>query len=308
MKKLSLCCISLELQEKKIKSSTMTKTQFFKLGQKNGEREVAIRTLNNINVVHKTIKHCAANNWNYRISSNLMPLETLPEANLLLENTHNFDVIKREFDLIAQLINDNKVRCSMHPDQCVVPASARSDVAAKAIVELKSHANFMNHFGLSKDYNSPINIHMNCFLGADLRDIANRFIGVYESLPDDVKSRLVLENEDKPNSWNVQQLYEHIYSRTGIPITYDNLHHKCNPGKLTAREAYELAKSTWPKDVIPLFHFSDSIPNGSNPRAHADYVSSIPEEYKNDDTVHLEMEFKDKDLAIRDFQKKYPVF
>jgi UV DNA damage endonuclease len=309
MKKLSLCCISLELQTRNIKSSTMTKTQYLKLGHVKGEREIAVRTLNNVKVVYETLKHCAKNNWNYRIGSNLIPLITLPEANLSLEKFFNFDEIKHQFNLAAQVIKDNKIRCSMHPDQFVVPASARSDVVTKSILELQNHANIMNYFGLSNDYNSPINIHMNFYnKGVDLMEIAKRFIDVYNKLDINIKSRLVLENEDKPNSWNIQQLYDYIHRETGIPITYDNLHNKCNPGKLSNFEAYELAKSTWPKDVVPLFHFSDYDPSQKNVRQHAQHVHSIAQEYNNNDVIDLEMEFKEKDYAIREFQQKYPAF
>jgi UV DNA damage repair endonuclease len=80
---------------------------------------------------------------------------------------------------------------------------------------------------------------MNCYKG-DTKDIAKRFIDVYNDFPVNVKSRLVLENEDKPNSWKVEELYDLIYSNTGIPITYDNLHFRCNSGKLTAKDANEV--------------------------------------------------------------------
>jgi UV DNA damage repair endonuclease len=82
MKKYSLCCISLELQKKGFKSSTMTKTRFLAMNRESAIAIVSKRTLNNIAVTKETLKYCANKNWNYRISSNLMPLETLPEANL----------------------------------------------------------------------------------------------------------------------------------------------------------------------------------------------------------------------------------
>lgn len=298
--KLSLCCISLQLQDQGVKASTMTKTRFLQLERSNAEKTVADRTLNNVVVTRKTLEFCAARNWNYRISSGMMPLETLPEANLLLENTYNFGLIKQEFDIAAEIIRKNNIRCSTHPDQFVVPASATKSVVEKSIVELHAHGKMMDYLQLPRSYYAPINIHMNCFKGADLKDIAKRFIDVYNDLDDSVKTRLVLENEDKPNSWNVEQLYEHIYSNTGIPITYDNLHFQCNRGRQTAQEAYEMARSTW--TCTPLFHFSGSDPNGTNPRAHADYVSHFPHEYKCEQKdLHLEMEFKAKDLAIQKF-------
>ncbi len=303
MKK-SLCCISLKLQEQGIKASTMTKTRFLALERNSAERIVADRTLNNVYVTRKTLEFCGQRGWNYRISSGMMPLETLPDANLLLENTYNFSKIKQEFDLAAAVIKKYNIRCSTHPDQFVVPASANSAVVKKSIEELEMHGKMMDYFGLPRSYDAPINIHMNCYKG-NVKDIALRFIDVYNSLSEKVRSRLVLENEDKPNSWKVQELYDYVYQNTGIPITYDNLHYRCNTGKLTATEAVNLAISTWGKHR-PLFHFSDNDLNNSNPRAHADYVREIPAEYQNLD-VDFEFEFKGKDYAIEKFEQTYKI-
>lgn len=301
----SLCCISLKLQEQGIKGSTMTKTRFLALERKNAERIVADRTLNNVFVTRKTLELCAAKKWNYRVTSGMMPLETLPEANLLLENTYNFKSISNEFELCAKVIKNNNIRCSTHPDQFVVPASSNTTVVTKSIEELKMHAKMMDMLGLPQSYEAPINIHMNCYKG-DIKDIALRFIDVYKTLPDNVRSRIVLENEDKPNSWKVEQLYDLVYCNTGIAITYDNLHHRCNPGKLSAKDAVKLAKSTWGK-YRPLFHFSDNDLNNSNPRAHGDYVRNIPEEYVCEYDVDYEFEFKAKDYALERFESEFKI-
>jgi len=298
----SLCCISLKLQKQKIRASTMTKTRFLALERKNAEQIVADRTLNNVVVTRKTLEYCALHKWNYRISSGMMPLETLPEANLSIETTYNYAKIEQEFNLCDTVIKKNKIRCSTHPDQFVVPASATKSVVEKSIVELKSHGKMMDAMGLPQTYESPINIHMNIYKGGT-KEIAKRFIDVYNDLPINVKSRLVLENEDKTNSWKVEELYELIYSNTGIPITYDNLHFRCNPGKLSAKEAVKLCMSTWDK-YRPLFHFSDNDTTNKNPRAHGDYVRSIPEEYVDLD-VDFEFEFKAKDYALDRFEKEF---
>jgi UV DNA damage endonuclease len=279
----------------------MTKTRFLALERKEALSIVSKRTLNNVIVTRKTIEFCGKNNWNYRISSDLFPLATLPEANLSLNVLPDYNLILQEFKIASDIIKKYNVRCSTHPDQFVVPASGNPSVSAKSIVELTNHATMMDLFGLPQSYDAPINIHMNCYKG-DLQEIANRFINVYNNLPINVKSRLVLENEDKPNSWNVQQLYDFIYTKTGIPITYDNLHHRCNPGKLSAKDAVMLAKSTWPNRS--LFHFSDNDLTNKNPRAHGDYVRELPTEYVDLD-VDFEFEFKAKDYALERFEKEF---
>jgi UV DNA damage endonuclease len=304
MKK-SLCCISLQLQEKGFKSNTMTKTRFLALERKNALSNVSQRTLNNVHVAVNTFSFCVNKGWNYRISSDLFPLATLPEANLSFDVLPDKDRIYAEFKRGAEIIKNNKLRCSTHPDQFVVPASATKSVVEKSIVELKNHATIMDLFGLPQSYESPMNIHMNCYKG-NTKDIASRFIDVYKDLPINVKSRLVLENEDKPNSWKVEELHDLIYSHTGIPITYDNLHNRCNPSKYGAKDAMKLAMSTW-GNYRPLFHFSDNDLTNKNPRAHGDYVRTIPDEYTGVDDIDFEFEFKAKDYAIDKFEKDFKI-
>lgn len=282
----------------------MTKTRFLMLERNEAVNIVSKRTLNNVFVARKVLDFCASKNWNYRISSDLMPLATLPEAKLSIDLLPDKDKIHNEFKIAAKLIKDKNLRCSTHPDQFVVPASLNTEVSAKSVVELKNHAYIMDLFGLPMSYDSPINIHMNCYKNKP-KEAAKRFIDVYDTLPKNVKSRLVLENEDKPNSWSVQELYDLIYQQRGIPITFDNLHHRCNPRNLSTSEAIKLCIETWGK-FKPLFHFSDSDPKNKNPRAHADYVQTFPEEYKNLD-VDFEFEFKAKDYAIEKFEKEYGV-
>ncbi len=302
MKK-SLCCISLKLQEQGIKASTMTKTRFLSLERKSAERIVADRTLNNVYVTRKTLEFCGQRGWNYRISSGMMPLETLPDANLLLENTYNFSKIKQEFDLCADIIKKYNIRCSTHPDQFVVPASAKPAVVKKSIEELTMHGKMMDYFGLPQSYEAPINIHMNCYKG-DIKDIASRFIDVYNDLPINVKSRLVLELEDKPNSWGLINLYDKIYQKTGIPITYDSHHFRLNnPENISPKKAILMCMETWGK-FKPLFHYSNGRSSLTD-RAHSDYVYSLHEELIEND-VDVEFEFKAKDYAIEKFMVDYP--
>jgi len=73
---------------------------------------------------------------------------------------------------------------------------------------------------------------------------------------------------------------------------------------LTAKDAMKLSMSTWGSHR-PLFHFSDNDTTNKNPRAHGDYVRSIPDEYVDMDGVDYEFEFKAKDYAIERFEKDF---
>jgi UV DNA damage endonuclease len=272
------------------------------LERKTAEKTVADRTLNNVYVTRKTLEFCALHKWNYRVSSGMMPLETLPEANLSIETTYNYAKIKQEFDLCSSVIKKNNIRCSTHPDQFVVPASANQAVVKKSIIELEAHGKMMDAMGLPQTYEAPINIHMNCYKG-NLNDIALRFIDVYNSISPNVRSRLVLELEDKPNSWGLIKLYDLIYQKTGIPITYDSHHFRLNnPENISPEKAILMCMETWGK-YKPLFHYSNGR-SGPTDRAHSDYVYILHKElFEND--VDVEFEFKAKDYAIEKFTTDY---
>ena len=62
-----------------------------------------------------------------------------------------------------------------------------------------------------------------------------------------------------------------------------------------------LAISTWPKNIIPVVHYSESKSlHESNdkikPQAHSDYITKIPNTYGND--VDIMVESKAKELSI----------
>lgn len=300
----SLCCIHNGLKDTGVKFNVMTYAQYKKLGKETAMKVLADRSFNNIKTIHSIIKECAKNNWNYRIGSNVFPLMTHPDLKFGVDDFYNSAEIHNEFRLCADTIKKNKVRCSMHPDQFVVPASPKDNVAENSIRDLEQHAMIMDMLDLPQSYAAPINIHMNCYNDGKFSEVVDRLEKVLTRMSKSVTSRLVFENEDKLKSWTVYNLHEYLYKRTSIPITFDNLHHKCNPDAINDQKAFEMAVSTWPNGIIPLFHFSESLV-GKNPRAHADFPTFIPEIYRNyKNDLHLDFEFKHKESAINTISRE----
>lgn len=277
----------------------MTYAQYKKLGKRKAMVVLADRSLNNVKTIHATIRECAKNGWNYRIGSNVFPLMTHPDLCFSVEDFYNKDEIFAEFAACAATIKQTGIRCSMHPDQFVVPASPNPATRRNAVRELEQHGMIMDMLKLPSSHEAPINIHMNCYNDGDFGGAAERLIREIDKMSGSVTSRLVLENEDKLKSWTVAKLYNHVYETAGVPITFDNLHNQCNPSALLdEQEAFEMALSTWPMGIVPLFHFSESLP-GRNPRAHADFPTTLPFVYKNyTKPLHLDFEFKLKEQAI----------
>ena len=112
-----------------------------------------------------------------------------------------------------------------------------------------------------------------------------------------------VENDDKESMYSVKDLM-YIHERIGIPIVFDYHHHKFCTGDLSEQEALELAISTWPKDIKPIVHYSESkalheSDDKLKPQAHSDYINDLPDLYGND--VDVMVEAKAKELSILPF-------
>jgi UV DNA damage endonuclease len=180
-----------------------------------------------------------------------------------------------------------QVRLSTHPDQFNVLASENQASVDKTIAELNHHGWIMDKLGCDRSYYNPMNIHVNCTKG-DLADIAARFMSNLNKCEQSVTSRLVVENEDK-GCWTVDNLLKHFR----LPITFDNLHDKCNPSETDSDACMYQCAATW--NVRPLFHYSESHPEKTNPRAHAD----MPVDKPCSEQYDWDIELKSKDAAIR---------
>ncbi len=291
----SLCCISNTLANQGHKFQTMTWHRFSQLPREEAVATVSARTLNNIRVTYKILEQCASNGWNYRVSSALFPLLTYDVAELKIQDYPDWIDIQAALADCNMLIKDKGIRISCHPDQFNVLASLGKAQVEKTIKELNHHGWLMDMLGAPRDYRAPINIHVNNTKG-EPEEIAARFMANLAKCDESVRSRLVVENEDK-GIWTPALLDEYFPS---LPITYDNLHHKCLPDGLTEDEAYRLCYNTWQYNGYfkPLFHYSESHPDKNNPRSHADMPTELPKNGGYSFPVDYEIELKGKDEAI----------
>ena len=298
--KYNLCCISNTLAAEGSKFQTMTWARFSKLPREEAIATVSERTLNNLRVTRKILEQCHFEGWGYRVSSALFPLLTYDVAELKLEDYPDYIDIEAALADCAFIIKDKRIRVSCHPDQFNVLASEGKHNVAKTIRELNHHGWLMDMLGAPRDYRAPINIHVNNSRG-EPSEIAARFMSNLAKCNPNVQSRLVVENEDK-GIWTPKLLAEHFT----IPITYDNLHHKCLPDGLTEDQAFRLCYSTWHRKGYfkPLFHYSESHPDKGNPRSHADMPTELPKDGGYSFPVDYDIELKCKDDAIRAIERK----
>lgn len=286
--KLSLCCISKTLSDNGHLFKTMTYTQFCKRPFAESLAELSERILHNFKNTLRTIRFCQLNNiQGYRLSSSLAPILTHKNVNLRIADLPNFAAIRAVCDQIKAILAESPLRLSAHPGEYITLSSDDPECINNSILDLQQHAEIFDLLDLPNDYRAPLNIHVR--RDGNPVEIANRVWEVYDSLPDNVRNRLVLENNDNANGvWSVKNLVEYF---RGIPITFDTLHHSLLPDGLTDQEAFDLAYDTWP--VEPIFHYSEGV-NGT--RKHTDLPVSFPKDYGRE--VVFECELKAKDHAI----------
>jgi len=258
-------------------------------------------TLANAKDLHNIMTWNVLNGYNfYRMTSGLAPWKTEYEWNDLKD----IKEIKQWLHSAGTMANTHGVRVTSHPGPFNVLVSPNENVVQNTFQDLTMHGEVFDMMGLSRTHYNKINIHCNGVYG-DKQSAMDRFCKNFELLPESVKTRLTVENDDKASMYSVKDLM-YIHERIGIPIVFDYHHHKFCTGDLTEQQALELAMSTWPKDIVPVVHYSESrskeqLDETIRPQAHSDLINKLPDTYGNE--VDIMVEAKHKELAIQGFMK-----
>ena len=295
---LSLCCISSILQAEGYKFRTMTYKSFSSKSRDESLEKLSDIIRNNFFVTEKIIRHCAANNISgYRISSDLCPVIKHPDIMLSLEELPNYNLIEKEINNVSLAIKETSIRVSAHPSEYITLTSEDDIKIKHSLVDLEFHGEIFDRLGLRRTHYNPLNIHVR--KEGDPEELCNIFMKNFERLSDGIKSRLVLENNDTGNTWDVATLKKYFYKDNNIPITFDNLHHKMLNKGVSEFDAFLDAYETW-GDIIPVFHYSEGKDNG---RAHKDMAEYLPENFGKN--VLFDVELKSKDIAILDILRRF---
>ena len=235
----------------------------------------------------------------FRITSNLAPWKSEYDWS---DMPHIKD-IKWYLHSIGVKAHTHEVRLTSHPGPFNVLTSPHEHVVKNCVNDLTNHGDVFDMMNLSRTPYNKINIHIGGVYG-DKQSAMDRFCKNFELLPDSVKTRLTVENDDKASMYSVQDLYDGVYKRIGIPIVFDYHHHRFNTGDLSEQEALELAISTWPEDIVPVVHYSESrskeqLDESIKPQAHSDYVYDYIDTYGNN--VDIMIEAKHKELAVKKY-------
>jgi UV DNA damage endonuclease len=226
----------------------------------------------------------------FRMSSGLVPFASHP-VNTFPWQEHFRDTWQQ----IGAYIKAHDFRISMHPDQFVVLNSPNPQIVENSIRELAYQCSVMDLMGL--DATAKLQIHGGGVYG-DKPAAIRRFIDTYATLPENIRARLVVENDDR--SYSLQDCLV-IHEETGIPILFDNFHHECLHNGEPMAEALQLAARTWqPHDGVMMMDYSSQAP-GERKGKH---TASITLELFREFLGHLQgldvdimLEIKDKEAS-----------
>ena len=267
-----------------------TANSTFRLASYSEERLIQ-KVENNLNCLFQILQYNVQNGFYFfRISSDLIPFASHPVCTF--DWAYHF---RGQFRKVGDFIKEHDMRISMHPDQFVVINALKDDVVERSVRELEYHCTILDRVAL--DSSAKIQIHLGGVYG-DKRSAMDRFIERYNSLNKSLKSRLVIENDDR--SYSLKDCLS-VHERINIPIIFDAFHHQCLNNGETLRQGLQLSASTWQEsDGIPMVDYS-SQQRGQRPGSHAKTLNITMFKKFLRDTKGLDfdlmLEIKDKETS-----------
>lgn len=184
----------------------------------------------------------------YRMDSNLAPYVTHPDMpqfhGMIAESAAELEAAGRKARALG-------LRLSFHPSQYILLNSPDPDLTRRSIDDLAAQAEILDRMGLGPE--AVLVIHVGGVYEDRLAARA-RWAETFQKLPEPVRRRLVLENDDIRFS-AADVLW--IHGETGVRCVFDHQHFCClNPENSELRPILEAFVATWRGSARPKLHFS----------------------------------------------------
>lgn len=256
-------------------------------------RKAAVKNLDNTLRILRYNK--ALNIDVYRLTSKLIPLATHPDASVWDYTTE----LGQQFREIGDFVKENDMRISAHPDHFTLLNSKSVKVLEDSIKDLDYHVNIFEAMGLD-DFRYKLVLHVGGLYDSREESI-ERFRANLMRLPDRIRKRIILENDDK--SYPAADVLK-LCKQLQIPMVLDVHHHNCiSEGKSLDSLLPEVFK-TWDGEYFkPKLHFS-SPKSTEEFRSHSDLIDfrefcgflEIARDAGTDIDIMLEAKSKDQAL------------
>ncbi|MCB2184304.1 MAG: UV DNA damage repair endonuclease UvsE [Desulfobulbaceae bacterium] len=291
-----LCCI---FRQEPLKFRQVTAKTLQALPRKIQLERLSEVCLHNVRTLQKALDFVAENNIGaFRILSPLFPRYSHPEVGYIIEDLPDKSEIVQRFAEIRLFRQAHDIRLSFHPDQFNVLSSPRPEVVRNTMRELE----YQGMLGEMVDADI-INLHAGGTYG-NKKDALKRLQKRVDILPQQIRSRLSLENDDK--SYTPHDLLP-VCQKLKIPLVYDVHHHRCLPDGLTEEAVTKKVIALWHSlGREPYFHISSPKNGwqGGSHAPHADYIdpADFPACWRNL-TATVDVEAKAKELAVLRLKK-----
>jgi UV DNA damage endonuclease len=261
------------------------------LGLTESDQEEALRQIysHNLERLDAAIDFCAAQGLKlYRLSSALFPFSDEPVGALTL--TGLADRMRAVGERAVRL----GIRMVLHPDQFVVLSSDSPKVVENSVKILRAHARALDLLWLPRSPWTCMELH------GGKGDRAARLVDVIGDLPEAIRSRIVLENDER--AYGAEEILA-VCRAAAVPMVFDAHHHVCRE-KLDSYDHpsvarfLEEARATWPVPEWQLVHISNGKEFFNDPR-HSDLITAMPSSYlESPHALWIEVEAKAKEVAI----------
>lgn len=287
---LGLVCIT---SSKQVRYRALTRKRLLQLEPAEQERVLRDLYADNLQRLQTAVEFCHTEGIRlYRMSSATFPFagDSLGEA-ILQE-------FAEDIQQIGARATELGIRLVLHPDQFVVLNSDRPEVIDNSIKILATHARVMDLLGLPRSSWALMNIH------GGKGDRADRLIRVIRDLPDSIRSRLTLENDEY--TYSSQQILD-ICQAAEIPMVFDAHHHVIHEHLETYEDPsvctmLAAARETWPVPEWQLVHISNGCDFFGDPH-HSDLITIMPSCYRT--APWIEVEAKHKEAAIAKLRQEW---
>jgi len=265
--RLATCCMFDKPPLDKMNMGTTTKTSAL-----SNYRKALDKAVYNANKLLEQIKFLSSQPKElryWRISSELFPCYTVKEIHPYYGEIT--ETLKDILGRAGELAISSGIRLSSHPGQYTVLGSNRADVVTNSIEDLHYHAQIFKWMNIPAK-EAIINIHLQGLYGGKHSDGISRFATNYRYLDEYTQKALTVENEDKPNGYDIEHTLE-LASIIPIRCMLDVHHYYCHrKGEeyITHTHPYfkEFLKTWYP--IRPAMHKSQSKIGSSRMNEHSD--------------------------------------
>lgn len=298
--RIGYACINTGLREKDIWTGRTLRKKTY---NSKGLSYVSDLVKQNVKDLKRILEWNEENNIHFfRMSSNIFPF--IDWYNF--EDLPDYQKIKKHLEEAGQIAQRSNQRITQHPDHFVKIASDDSDLIEESLRTLESQSKIFDLMGLEGSVFNSINIHIGGAYG-DKNKTMSRFCDSIDRMSPSLKNRLTVENDDKKALFTVQELCEGIFERMNIPVVFDSLHYACHPDNKKYRDTLLRALNTWPDDITPIVHHSNSKKlfedEDTSLRSHTDGCYSKFYSFGHD--VDIMIEAKDKEKARSTYVKSF---